>query len=288
MIQRPDVVRCSSFDDFQAFSARNAEQKTRMDALETSLLRSDDTFTVPGRCAVCARNVAFLVDHQWGDVGPDGQRRPNWRERLICPKCQLNNRMRAALAFLLAETTWLRRIYLTEATTSLFRLCRRRRPRTIGSEFLRDGTRPGATNAGGIRHEDATRLTFADRSFHQIGTFDVLEHIPDYRQALSEFHRCLKPSGTLLITVPFVLEARSTITRAIIGSDGSITHLLPPDIHGDPVSSEGALCFYHFGWDFLDDLRNAGFEDAGLSFFWSPALGYLGGFQFVITARKPA
>ena len=288
MTQLPDIVRCSSFDEFRSFAAKSAKRKTEMDAFEANLLRSNDTFTVPGRCAVCNRHVEFLVDYQWGDTSSDGQRRPNWRERVVCPRCHLNNRMRAALGFLLAEGMWLNRVYLTEATTPLFKLCRRRRPRTIGSEFLRDGTKPGEINANGIRHEDATKLSFADRSFHQIGTFDVLEHIPDYQQALMEFFRCLKPSGRLLITVPFVLDAPSTITRAVMQSDGSIKHLLPPEIHGDPVASEGALCVYHCGWDFLDTLRIVGFEDAGLSFFWSPELGYLGGYQFVITARRPA
>lgn len=229
-----------------------------------------------------------MVDYQWGDTGPDGSRRPNWRERLVCPKCHLNNRMRAALGFLLADCGWLDKIYLTEATTQLFRIASRRRPRTTGSEYLRDGTKPGASNAKGLRHEDATQLSFADRSFHQIGTFDVLEHIPDYRAALAEFFRCLKPSGRLLITVPFVLGSPTTITRAVIQPDGSVQHLLPPEIHGDPLDSEGALCFYHFGWDLLESLRRVGFEDAGLSFFWSPELGYLGGYQFVITARRPS
>ena len=195
--------------------------------------------------------------------------------------------MRAAVGFLTAGRRKRDQIYLTESTSALFKIVLERRQNTIGSEYLRDGTKPGATNENGIRHEDATQLTFPDRTFHKIGSFDVLEHIPDYRRALAEFFRCLKPSGMLLITVPFALDSPTTITRAIVHPDGTIEHLLPPEIHGDPVSSDGALCFYHFGWDFLDTLRDAGFVDASLSFFWSPELGYLGGYQFVITARKP-
>jgi hypothetical protein len=38
----------------------------------------------------------------------------------------------------------------------------------------------------------------------------------------------------------------------------------------------------------VDTLSEAGFEDAGLSMFWNPRLGYLGSYQFVITARKTA
>lgn len=288
MTELPKIIRHSSFNEFQSFMASDTIRRSEIDAFEAGLLVDSDHFMFPGRCAICRKNVKFLVDYQWGDTGPDGRRRPNWRERLVCPECHLNNRMRAALGFLLAGGGWLDKIYLTEATTQLFRTASRRRLRVIGSEYLRDGTKPGATNAKGLRHEDATRLSFPDRSFHQIGTFDVLEHVPDYQAALAEFFRCLKPAGKLLITVPFVLGSPTTITRAVLQPDGSIQHLLPPEIHGDPLDSEGALCFYHFGWDLLDSLRAVGFEDAGLSFFWSAELGYLGGYQFVITARRPS
>src|SRR5262249_53490302 len=67
-----------------------------------------------------------------------------------------------------------------------------------------------------------------------------------------------------------------------------ITHLLPPEVHGDPLDQGGALCFYHFGWDFVGALTQAGFEDAGLSMFWNPRLGHLGGYQNIITAPKAA
>ncbi len=288
MTTLPNVVRCSSFDEFQSFAGSDATRRSEIDAFEADLVRELDSFTVPGRCAICRKDVAFLVDYQSSHKGTDGRRRPNWRERLVCPSCHLNNRMRAALAFLLAESNWLDKIYLTEATTQLSRIAFRRRPRTLGSEYLRDGTEPGAINARGIRHEDATRLSFAARSFHHIGSFEVLEHVPAYRQALAEFFRCLKPSGKLLLTVPFVLGSPTTITRAVVQPDESIKHLLPPEIHGDPLASEGALCFYHFGWDLIEQLRSVGFREAALLFYWSPELGYLGGYQFVITARRPA
>jgi SAM-dependent methyltransferase len=139
-----------------------------------------------------------------------------------------------------------------------------------------------------VRHEDVTCLTFPDGAFDVIGTFDVLEHVPNYRQALAEFFRCLRPGGTLLITVPFDIWSAATVTRATVDASGTITHFLPPEIHGDPLDQGGALCFYNFGWDFVDALTAAGFEDAGLSLFWDSQLGYLGGYQFIITAHKIA
>jgi hypothetical protein len=36
----------------------------------------------------------------------------------------------------------------------------------------------------------------------------------------------------------------------------------------------------------VNALTDAGFKDAGLSLFWNPKLGYLGGYQEIITADK--
>jgi hypothetical protein len=246
-----------------------------------------ETFTVSGYCAVCDREAAFLVDYQnCFATAPDGRRLPHWRERLVCPHCHLSNRMRAAVGFLLSASNPDDTVYLTEFVTPLFQVVASKRKRTIGSEYLRDGTARGATNAAGVRHEDATRLSFPDEAFNVIGTFDVLEHVPNYRQALAEFFRCLRAGGTLIITIPFSLWSAATVTRATIDALGTITHLRPPEVHGDPLHQGGALCFYNFGWDFVVALTEAGFEDEGLSMFWNPPLGYLGGYQYIITARK--
>jgi SAM-dependent methyltransferase len=177
---------------------------------------------------------------------------------------------------------------LTEAVTPLFKALSSHRRRLCGSEYLRDGTGRGKRNAQGIQHQDVTQLTFPDEAFNVIGSFEVLEHVPAYTRALCELSRCLRPGGTLLLTVPFILSSATTLTRATIDDAGQVTHLLPPEIHGDPLDDTGALCFYHFGWDFLDQLAEVGLEDTSISMFWEPHYGYLGGYQFIITARKQA
>ena len=253
-----------------------------MRAFEESLLGAE-TFTVQGHCVVCARDVAFRVDHDNCWTGEDGRRVPNWRERLECPHCLLNNRMRASVGFLLAASRPTDGIYLTEAITPLFRALTARRPNTIGSEYLRDGTLPGTTNPAGIRHEDVTALTFPDRSLDVIGSFDVLEHVPDYPAALSELRRCLRPGGRLFLTVPLSLWSPGTVTRATVDARGAITHLTTPEYHGDPLDPNGALCFHNYGWDFLQALTDAGFTDMCAHLFWCPELGYLGGYQMIMT-----
>lgn len=49
---------------------------------------------------------------------------------------------------------------------------------------------------------NALQLPFADQSFDHIVCSEVLEHIPDYKSALKEIYRILKPGGTLIVSVP--------------------------------------------------------------------------------------
>ena len=49
---------------------------------------------------------------------------------------------------------------------------------------------------------NALSLPFPDASFDKIVCSEVLEHIPDYRQAVAEIERILKPGGTLAVSVP--------------------------------------------------------------------------------------
>jgi SAM-dependent methyltransferase len=287
-VRLPQTVRCGSLEEFMAWQSYSAVRDAEIARFEAELVKCrQEAFTIPGTCAVCNADVEFHVDYQYCLPEADGGRTPNWRERLICPSCGLNNRQRAAVGFLLSLSRPDDRVYLTEAVTTLSKAVMSKRENVVGSEYLRDGTARGASNAQGIRHEDATCLTFEDNRFDLIGTFDVLEHVPGYSDALQEFYRCLAPGGTLIITVPFSLESDTNIVRAVVTPSGEIEHLLPADIHGDPIDDEGALCFYHFGWELVSKLREIGFTEAGLYFFWSSRLGHLGGNQSVILGRKP-
>jgi ubiquinone/menaquinone biosynthesis C-methylase UbiE len=49
---------------------------------------------------------------------------------------------------------------------------------------------------------DALRLPFPDDSFDAVICSEVLEHIPDYRSAVREIHRVLKPRGYFCASVP--------------------------------------------------------------------------------------
>lgn len=55
----------------------------------------------------------------------------------------------------------------------------------------------------GIVYYDGKRLPFKDNYFDAIICSQVLEHIPNIEEIMSEFHRVLKIGGYVLVTVPF-------------------------------------------------------------------------------------
>lgn len=280
--------RVASYGSYRERARMMASEFQRRAAVEHELAAAGDVISTPGYCCVCQREVRFHSDLAYGFPGPDGRVLPNWRERVMCPVCQLNNRMRAAIHFFLqtCEPASASAIYLTEQTTPLFAWFRKHYPNSIGSEYLGNSIPLGSRNAAGIRNESLTKLTFSDDAFDFILSFDVFEHIPDYRAAYRECLRCLKPGGALVFSVPFSHGSEQNIVRAEVNSDGSIVHHLPPEYHGDPMNAAGCLCFYHFGWALLDELRGLGYEDAAAYFYWSRELGYLGGDQLLFMASR--
>ncbi len=86
--------------------------------------------------------------------------------------------------------------------------------------------------------------------------------------------------------MPFARASKENIVRAHLSQTGEIVHLLPPEYHGDPLKTEGCLCFRHFGWEILEDLRAVGFKHSQALIYWSKEFGYLGGEQLIFVARK--
>lgn len=65
--------------------------------------------------------------------------------------------------------------------------------------FAREG---GDCRGFGLVAATALTLPFADNSFDKVICSEVLEHIPDYRGALGEIRRVLKPGGLFCASVP--------------------------------------------------------------------------------------
>ena len=270
------VWRLRSLADYTAHAVR-AQAEAARDALELARLvpaGGASTFTVPGYSYPAGAMVEFLVDFNYSAV--PGQ--VNWRERLVCPVTGLNNRMRACIHLFDMEMGVYAdsRIYLTEQVTPTYKVFQRRYEGVVGSEYLGESLQRGTVRADGIRNEDLCALSFADASFDAIVSLDVLEHIPDYRRALRECRRCLRPGGRLMWSVPFLPHAQASVPRATVDASGAVTHHLPPEYHGDPLGGSAVLCYTHFGWDMLDQAKAAGFQDAYALAYQSREFGYLG------------
>ena len=215
-------------------------------------------------------------------------RRPvNWRESLKCPKSNLINRVRGCIHIMDLECAPYTsdKIYIMEQKTSTYRYLKQSYHGLVGSEYLGDNLLPGQL-INGIRHEDATNLSFSDESISHILSFDVFEHVPAYLDAFRECYRVLKPGGCLLWSVPMARRRQENTIRATLNDDGSINHILEPEYHGNPVNKDGILCFYHFGWQMLQDVRDLGFSDVYATLFWSKEFGYLGDESALFIARK--
>jgi tetratricopeptide (TPR) repeat protein len=284
------ISEVGSYEDYNRYAKEQREINEAHRLFENELIPAAGVeFTLNGYCYVCGAQVDFFIDYN-SCCERDGIRTPNWRERLVCPRCQLNNRMRATANIFdqICRPNPSSSIYMTEQTTLLYQWFEQKYSHVCGSEYLGSSLDLGTYNDNGTRNEDLTALSFDNDSFDFIASFDVLEHIPDYRKALSECRRCLKPDGKLLFSVPFAPLSPKNIVRASVSETGEVINLLPPEIHGDPLSSDGCLCFYHFGWEILGDLKAMGFKDAKALFYWSGELGYLGGEQNIFVATKDA
>lgn len=260
------------------------------DWIDDRVLHSRHPFTYRAYCSACQKVSDMRVGWQFGGISGHGDVHPAWTETVACLECGLNSRMRALIDFLQdrLDLDRVHHVYAAEQTTPSFRVLQRLLPSLVGSEYLDPMMKSGETrtvDTQQVRHEDLTALSYASGSFDLVITQDVFEHVPDYRKAFQEIARVLSANGRLVFTIPFFSELATTRIRATLGPEG-VTHLLPPEIHGNPVSSDGSLCFQNFGWDLLDDLRSAGFDDAFGSLYWGPWQGHLGYPFLVFTGLK--
>jgi SAM-dependent methyltransferase len=206
---------------------------------------------------------------------------------MIC-ECGFRNRTRAALQIAIQDLGLdaKRKIYITEQFGITYRWLKGRFPDVTGSEYLFPN-RPSGSSLFGINHQDIQALSFSDSSFDFVLSFDVLEHVPDSFAALKEISRITRPGGTLLLTVPFTAEKYQNTVRAEMDSKGKINHILPAEVHGNPTDPKnGALCFRHYGWELLDQLRELYFQDVFARFYYNERLGYRGRDQMVVSAVK--
>jgi SAM-dependent methyltransferase len=278
-----------AFDKYVSFEKFRNRKKPCSDRLESLAAALQKEFLLRARCAYCGKSTKMKSDFLYARINEKGERIPNFRERLVCKKCNLNNRLRATYHLLgkLFPDLDSKKVYITEEITPFYDLLKNKIRHLVGSEYFEGNSDrkvfvPQICRE--IRNEDLTKLTFPENEFDLVISLEVLEHIPDYKKALVELYRTMKPGGYLVFSVPFLENCEKTLVRARV-ENGVVEHLLPPEYHGDPVAEKNCLCFYHFGWDIFETLREIGFSESGAYAFRSIQYGYLGG-GMILHARK--
>lgn len=267
--------------------ARSVDERSQIylfEKLISSENKENESWSHLGYCEVCRSAQKFWMDWRYSDGIS-----LNFRERLVCDSCGLNNRQRFMAQYIKSivnQSQEKQIIYCYEQVTTFYRTISNQLADhvVIGSEYLGYDVPPGEKRAN-IRHEDALQLSFSDESLHLIVSNDVYEHVPDISQTLKEAYRVLKKNGKLIVSTPFFSNAYDSVKRAEL-VNGKVKYRLPAQYHGNPLSSKGSLVFYDFGWDFLDQCKKVGFEAAYVIGYHSVLHGYLGGLQPIFHIEK--
>jgi SAM-dependent methyltransferase len=204
--------------------------------------------------------------------------------------CGMNSRMRAMYEYITTHFQNKCKVYISEAVTSAYRAFEKYfgHDNIIGSEYLGKNMISGEyyeCNNQKIMHQDCKKMSFKDRSFDLIVSQHVFEHIFDVRTALSELLRILKDNGYCIVSIPFFKDSRNSLMLAKENEKGQIEQIInPPEIHGNPVG-EGALAFWHHGWEFIDHMKEAGYRDVKVHFYNNVYKGHFG-VQSIISGKK--
>jgi SAM-dependent methyltransferase len=288
----PPSIWIGSFDSFIKWKENlhiiEAFQNI-IDQIDDSRLKSRHPFQIKAWCSLC--NAPSMMQVDWSFAGAaSGSINPAWTETATCISCKSNSRTRAALSCLSELNTRNdSSVYICEKVTPLFKTLKARYPNLTGSEYINKNFKSGQyteVNSISVMHQDLTESSFESNIFDRIISLDVFEHIPNYKKAFSECYRILKTNGCLVFSIPFFPENKSTSRIAFINKNGDCEFLTTPEYHGNPVGDGKSLCFQHFGWDILDDLRCACFEQVSANLYWSPIHGHLGLPYFIFTAKK--
>jgi SAM-dependent methyltransferase len=231
-----------------------------------------------GYCQVCQRLTLFRIDTLYQNNGT-----VNFRERMVCLSCKLNNRMRFLLARVQREARKYEhpRIYIQEQVTAFFQKLVQLHPNATGSEFLGEQYHGGEI-VNGIRHENAAKLSFSDKSFDILISNDVFEHVFDLQQSFSEAFRVLDIGGRMVFSMPFFQHKESTQRRIQI-ENGELVHLEESQYHGNPLSEDGSLVCFDISWDSFDMLKECGFTDVYMLAYYSKWKGgNIGGYSIFL------
>lgn len=229
-----------------------------------------------GYCTICEAPRRFQAEYDW------------YRDWLKCEYCGSVPRERA-LAFILesAEPEWRqKRIHeCSPEPRGISLKMKQNCARYIPTQFYPDRT-PGEI-IGPFRNENLEMTSFKSESFDLVISLDVMEHVNDPKKAIIDIFRTLTPGGSYIFTVPTDKGRVETKRIARYLDSGGVEHYETPEYHGSPISSEGALVTFRYGYDFASEIAEWAPFDVHVHRFCRPSLGIIGEYTEVYECKKP-
>ena len=208
-----------------------------------------------GWCPICEKKVTFSSKQAW------------LRDHYLCSGCGSIPRERAIMHVIQTRYPNWRELRVHEsspghrgASVKLREQCRHYTATQYDPALGFGRTHPNL----GYRSEDLEKQTFDNEKFHLVVTQDVMEHIFDAEAAFREIHRTLKPGGAHIFTTPLVNKNKPSQRHAERKPNGTVVHLFPAEFHGNPISSEGSLVTWHWGFDITERIDNTYSSEVGL------------------------
>lgn len=195
-----------------------------------------------GYCPICEKKTIFYAKNDW------------LRDNYFCISCGSIPRFRAIIKYIKQYFPNYKNLYIHESS-----------PMGASSEFMAKNCKNYSSShyfsdihtgdiKNGYRCENLESLTFKNESFDILITQDVFEHIHHPELALKEIERVLKSGGAHIFTVPYYPNIKSS--PRIIEKNGASVHIKEPIYHKNPVSIEGSLVTYDWGYDIADYIYN--------------------------------
>lgn len=139
----------------------------------------------------------------------------------------------------------------------------------------------------GVRNENLEKQTFNDELFDIVISLDVMEHVYYPDRVFAEVYRTLKPGGVYICTFPMRnYQVTGWERRFIKKDDGTVEHMKEPEIHGNPVSSEGSIVTVDYGYDLHKTIATWAPFDIRVSRFNDEFHGIIGEYTEVIVCQK--
>lgn len=260
------------FNKFQQVGSKNEKIG---DVGNENKLFADDVFKEQiGFCVCCDQNVTFIARHKW------------LIDHYLCSNCQCIPRERALMKVIQDICPNYADLKIHESSPgnrgASVKLSKCNG--YIASHYYPNHSENTVNDFYNINLQNQA---FEDDKFDLVITQDVFEHLPDPSLAIKEIARTLKVGGFFISTIPLVNKWNRTQQWAKL-NNGGIEWLYTPDIHGNPIDSDGSPSpvFWHYGYDIANLLTQESGMETVIIQIKDDLLGIDAEFIEVVVCRK--